>query len=294
LGRNLDGVNIPGTLNVSGNGIIGGNLGVGTSAPSARLQVNTAALDQHVYLSSAAPSLALGNSDARSAATMNSIFALSTVDDHFGVEAGGLTIANHGNERGNIYINSNYSGDGVTRVILQPTGGNVVIGAPISLSYRLAVDSSGRFDGGLSIGNFGSAGGGAPTVCRDNSFGWLGFCSSSLRYKTNVTSFESGLEIVDRLRPISFTWKNDRSRDIGLAAEEVERVEPLLTFRNDKGEIEGVKYDQLSAVFINAFKQQQRQIQTQSELLKKQQSQIEALKKLICADNPTAELCKPN
>ena len=45
-------------------------------------------------------------------------------------------------------------------------------------------------------------------------------------------------------------------RDIGLGAEEVEKVEPLLTFRNDKGEIEGVKYNQLSAVFINAIKEQ--------------------------------------
>ena len=51
-------------------------------------------------------------------------------------------------------------------------------------------------------------------------------------------------------------------RDIGLGAEEVEQIEPLLTFRNDKGEIEGVKYNQLSAVFINAIKEQQNQIET--------------------------------
>ena len=50
-------------------------------------------------------------------------------------------------------------------------------------------------------------------------------------------------------------------RDIGLAAEEVNKVEPLLTFRNDKGEIEGVKYNKLSAVFINAIKEQQAQIE---------------------------------
>jgi hypothetical protein len=41
-------------------------------------------------------------------------------------------------------------------------------------------------------------------------------------------------------------------RDIGLGAEEVERVEPLLTFRNEKGEIEGVKYDRITPVLVNA------------------------------------------
>lgn len=55
------------------------------------------------------------------------------------------------------------------------------------------------------------------------------------------------------------------SRDIGLAAEEVESVEPLLTFRNGKGKIEGVRYDQLSPVFINAFKEQQAQIEEQKK-----------------------------
>ncbi len=37
-------------------------------------------------------------------------------------------------------------------------------------------------------------------------------------------------------------------------------LEPLLTFRNQQGEIEGVKYNQLSAVFVNGFKEQQQQI----------------------------------
>jgi hypothetical protein len=99
-------------------------------------------------------------------------------------------------------------------------------------------------------------------------------CSSSLRYKTNIALFRGGLEIINRLRPISFEWKQNHLKDIGLGAEEVERVEPLLTFRNDKGEIEGVKYNQLSAVFINAFKEQQAQISHQQEQIERQQRQL--------------------
>jgi hypothetical protein len=98
--------------------------------------------------------------------------------------------------------------------------------------------------------------------------------SSSLRYKTDLQPFLGGLDVINRLKPITFTRKAEGIRDIGLAAEEVEKAEPLLSFRNDKGEIEGVKYELLAVVFINAFKEQQAQ-------LSQQEQQIEVLRKLV-------------
>jgi carbonic anhydrase/acetyltransferase-like protein (isoleucine patch superfamily) len=113
-------------------------------------------------------------------------------------------------------------------------------------------------------------------------------CSSSLRYKTNVQSFLGGLGIINRLRPISFDWKQGGLHDLGFGAEEVAQIEPLLTFKNDKGEIEGVKYSQLSAVFVNAFKEQQTQIAQQQQdlaslrtMIDKQQQQLKRLKRSI-------------
>jgi hypothetical protein len=100
-----------------------------------------------------------------------------------------------------------------------------------------------------------------------------------------VRRFSGGLDIVRRLRPIAFTWKQDGMQDVGLGAEDVERVEPLLTFRNDKGEIEGVKYNQLSAMFVNAIREQQAQIE-------RQQVQIEALKGIVCQSHPDADVCR--
>ena len=69
-------------------------------------------------------------------------------------------------------------------------------------------------------------------------------------------------------------------------------MEPLLVTHNRQGEIEGVKYDQLDVVLINAIKQQQQQIEQQQDRLKQQQSQIEGLKKLVCLDHPNADVCK--
>ena len=121
------------------------------------------------------------------------------------------------------------------------------------------------------------------------------------------------MNIINRLRPISFTWKQDGVKDIGFGAEEVEKVSPLFTFRNDKGEIEGVRYDRLGVLFVNAFKEQQSQIQKHQEQLaraqtlateqreqikraqavaQRQQQQLDALQKLVCRSHRRASVCK--
>ena len=157
------------------------------------------------------------------------------------------------------------------------------------------------------------SGEGGVSVCWSFQTLELHACVSSLRYKTDVQSFFGGLDIVKRLRPITFTWKEGGMRDLGFAAEEVEKVEPLLTFRNAKGEIEGVNYSQVNVVLVNAIKEQQTQIaqqqaqvkgqqeqierheqQTalQQQLIGQQQTEIDGLKRLICLRYPKETVCK--
>jgi hypothetical protein len=138
---------------------------------------------------------------------------------------------------------------------------------------------------------------GSPTssnVCRDANF-YLTFCSSSIRYKTNIVEYPLGLDLVRRLRPVTFDWIESGIADLGFVAEEVAAAEPLLATRNAKGEIEGVKYDQMSAVLVNAIKQQQAMIERQAESIQEQRVQIEALKRAngdqkVQADLRAAEL----
>jgi hypothetical protein len=162
----------------------------------------------------------------------------------------------------------------------------------------------------LQVPTLGSAGGTA--LCRNGS-NQISTCSSSIRYKTDLAAYNPGLNLIKRLRPVSFTWKTDHLFDFGLVAEEVAEVEPLLTFKNDKGEIEGVKYDRVGVVLINAVQEQQRLIETQQKAidgqkqqnlslrkqveaqqvkLDRQQSELNALKRLVCAQNSTAEFCQ--
>jgi hypothetical protein len=128
-------------------------------------------------------------------------------------------------------------------------------------------------------------------VCISNLF-VLAYCSSSRRYKENIVDFTSGLDLVNKLRPVTFDWIEGGEGDLGLIAEEVEAVEPLLATYNDKGEIQGVKYKQLTIVLINAVTQQQKQIESQRREIDGQQEQIRGLKSLVCAEKPGAEICK--
>ena len=85
-------------------------------------------LDYHLYLSDAAPSIKLGNNAVPASSTMFGLLAMATTAGHYGLQAGDVILAAYGNFRGNLYINSNYSGTGTTNVIIQPSLGNVGIG----------------------------------------------------------------------------------------------------------------------------------------------------------------------
>ncbi len=179
-------------------------------------------------------------------------------------------------------------------------------GAVVNASNTVVLGRSGDnviVPGNLFVQALGT--GGSTTICTTAS-GKISTCSSSLRYKTAVQSFEGGLDIVRRLRPITFNWQDGGLKDVGFAAEEVGKIEPLLITRNAKGEVEGVKYGQLTTVLVNAVNEQQEQVQKQraqleqqqkqtkqlQEQLKQQQQQIDVLKRLVCLQNLQAEVCQ--
>jgi hypothetical protein len=174
--------------------------------------------------------------------------------------------------------------------------------ATVSTSNTIAL---GRSDGSDKVRIYGLGAAGSAHLCR-NANNEVSTCSSSLRYKTNIAPYSSGLGLLQRLRPIHFEWKDGGMKDIGFGAEDVAAAEPLLVTYDDKGRVEGVKYDRISTVLVNAVKEQQAQIETQQTQLKQQQAQIEAqqqqlkqqqtlvdaLKKLLCQQNPTAAVCQ--
>jgi hypothetical protein len=130
------------------------------------------------------------------------------------------------------------------------------------------------------------------SVCTNAAGDILRCGASSLRWKRNIRLFPTGLDVIRRLRPISFTWKEDGRADFGLGAEDVAKIAPNLVFTSKTGEVEGVKYEKLNLLLINAVKEQQltieaqqRQIKSQQQQLNQQQQQILAIKKWISGRN---------
>ncbi|CAN5558565.1 hypothetical protein BH10ACI3_BH10ACI3_10110 [soil metagenome] len=153
-----------------------------------------------------------------------------------------------------------------------------------------AISSVAFENGFVAINNLGPAG--ITQLCRNGS-NEISTCSSSLRYKTNIGRFGYGLDIVRRLNPITFDWKDGGMHDLGLGAEDVAAIEQLLVTYNAKGEVEGVKYDRIGVVLVNAVKEQQAQIEAQDAKIKSLEMQVEALKALVCSQNQTADACRP-
>ncbi len=147
--------------------------------------------------------------------------------------------------------------------------------------YRLTIDSSGN----LAIFNLGAAGG--TSLCW-NGLSQISSCSSSELYKNNIAPLDLGLDVVAQLRPVTFDWKSNGEHDLGLVAEQVNAVAPILSTRNKEGQIEGVKYDRLTAVLVRGMQEQQQQIaelKTQNAVL---ESRLAALERMANMNNGTA------
>ena len=267
-GNSFIGVNA-GKNNVTGqfNTIIGADADVYPPEPNL---TNATAIGSRAVVGQS-NSLVLGSINGVNGATADTKVGIGTIAPSYP-----LTIRTAGNVSGGlkgwvhtddiISLGSKVGGTGG-----QPFGGwiGTITNHPLSFFVNNSTTPSLTLETSGFIRLNGLDSGGGTALCLTN-LNLISFCSSSLRYKTDVQSFMGGLNIIDRLRPITFTWKEGGMRDVGFGAEEVEKVEPLLTFKNPKGQIEGVKYSQISAVLVNAIKEQQTQIA-------EQRNQIESL-----------------
>ena len=76
--------------------------------------------------------------------------------------------------------------------------------------------------------------------------------------KENIKPLDHSLEKILKLKGVSYTWKEDKTGDVGLIAQDVEKVYPELV--KTKGETKQVDYQKLVAPLIEAVREQQNEI----------------------------------
>jgi len=106
--------------------------------------------------------------------------------------------------------------------------------------------------------------------------------TSDARLKKDIKPLTHALDSILQLEGKTYRWKEDTTfankQDIGLVAQDVEKVFPELVAEDERG-YKAIAYSKLTAVLIEAIKEQQGQMISQQQQMTAQQDQIAALEK---------------
>lgn len=226
-----------------------GNIGIGTTAPTARLDVRGAAVFNE----------AGSNSDFRveSDTNPNMIFVDASVD-RIGLGDSGLSTAmltvrtsNPADSYASWFYNNNEAG-GLRVEVNAGAGGSspfyLFDSSGLGLLFR--VSNTGFVEG--EHGSYHTA--------------------SDRRLKKEIVTINNGLEKVLKLRGVNYRWKNGDDKgslQMGLIAQEVEKVVPeVVHIGDDQDKLMAVEYQYLAGLFVEAIKDQQKIIQKQAKDIK--------------------------
>ena len=84
--------------------------------------------------------------------------------------------------------------------------------------------------------------------------------TSSREMKTNIEPIENILPSVLQMRGVKFDWKEGTKDNYGFIAEEVDKLFPYLVTHDEEGKAQGIQYSKMTAVLLEAIKEQQIQI----------------------------------
>ncbi|NQV09271.1 tail fiber domain-containing protein [Candidatus Woesearchaeota archaeon] len=222
------------------------NVGIGTDSPSALLDIQT---------------VANGGTDGLIVVAENGKV------DAIGGDGGGVSITSgdggtcndggracQGGVGGNIFLEPGSGGlggfggaDGNTgNIYAVMSSGSIIVGdSKISSTYKIDVNGDIYASGT--------------------------FVPSDLRFKTNIVKLSGVLDKIDNINGVYFDWKDKKeSRQIGLIAQEVNKVYPELISTNEEGYM-AMDYSKMTAVLVEAIKE----LKAENEALKKRVELLE-------------------
>jgi hypothetical protein len=189
---------------------------------------------------------------------------VSNTDGHDNVAVGQAALSNNTSGFNNIGIGF-FGGSSVT------TSSNV-----ICIGTQRQDLSNSCFIGQI----FGATVPGGSTVVIDAN-NRLGTMTSSKRFKEDIEPMSKASEALFALKPVVFRYKKEidpaGTQQLGLVAEEVEKVNPDLVVRDKAGKPYTVRYDQINAMFLNEHKR----VEEQQGKIENQQATIAELKSTV-------------
>ena len=244
-----------------------GNVGIGTTSPAAKLDVNgTFVVNSNTTTGTAAGVVNLGTTADPSSIANSSII--------------GLTWGLRGDSQGYYIVRSNnmtYGGYTYNRLDLSWHTG-IVIGAATTYGGIRFWNNSTNV--GSSIASIGD--GDNKLRCTDDIIAY----ASDKRLKENITNIPNALDKVLKINGVYFDWKDkteelgfdpSQKHDVGVIAQEIQAILPevvtLAPFDYELGKSKSgenyltVKYEKIVPLLIEAIKEQQQQIDNLKYLL---------------------------
>ena len=138
-----------------------------------------------------------------------------------------------------------------------------------------------------------------------NSSNKLGTTTSSKRFKENIKPMDKASEGLFGLKPVCFRYKKEIDpvgiSQLGLVAEDVEKVNPDLVVRDTEGKPYSVRYDQVNAMLLNEFLKEHKKTEkleaTVASLIatvKEQAAQIQKVSAQLEVNKPAPQVVNNN
>ena len=98
--------------------------------------------------------------------------------------------------------------------------------------------------------------------------------TSSRRYKENIKPITDQLKKLIQLQGVEYDRKESQNHEIGLIAEEVNKVYPDLVSKNNEGQTEGIQYSKLTSVLVESIKELKTLVDNQNNRIQELEAKL--------------------
>jgi hypothetical protein len=132
--------------------------------------------------------------------------------------------------------------------------------------------------GEIEIGKDVTTGSGGNMFVTGKTTSTVYYHSSDLTLKEDFRKI-NGLDLIRRLRGVMFKWKSSGNEDLGVIAQEVEKVIPYIVATDANSKLKTVNYDSLIAVLIESVKSLDKKYDEQNSRIKAIETELKSIQR---------------
>ena len=186
---------------------------------------------------------------------------------------------------------------GLNNVVIGAVAGSAITTASNVICIGTNVDGE-DVSNSCYIGQIFNATASSGSAVFVNAAGKLGTSTSSRRFKESIKPMEELSETLFDLKPVSFRYKKDidpvGASQLGLVAEDVEKVNADLVVRDKEGKPYSVRFDQVNAMLLNEFLKEHKKVEKLEATVADLAAELRQVKAQVQANSPASRVAAMN